>query len=84
MNWLGCENEEQLRKILNEYAEDYLTSPSNNYVAFNSHAENCFQGTLLECIAYMLRFNDLYSGNSHVIIYSKEAYDKLLEILNKN
>lgn len=84
MNWLGCKNEEQLRKILNEYTEDYLTSSSNSYVVFNSNAENCFQGTLLDCVAYMLRFNDFHSGNAYVSLYSKEAYDKLLEILNKN
>ncbi len=67
-----------LERLTTEYKEEYLTSPNNEYVVFDGAAKVIFEGTIEECVAFME-----VTAKKYLAIYSKEAYDKMIEKISR-
>lgn len=67
-----------LEKLTTDYKEEFLTSPNNEYVVFSGTAKVVFEGTIEECVAFME-----VTAKKYLAIYSKEAYDKMIEKISK-
>lgn len=65
-----------IETMISEYVEEYLTSDSNTFVVYDGTAEVLFKGTLNECCAYKR-----VVGKDYLAIYSKEAYNKMINII---
>lgn len=69
------------KELLQEEVELYLLSPTNKFVVFNGKGEIEFEGTLPECYVY----SKWYRRNKGFdpCIYSKEAYDDMINVMLK-
>lgn len=67
-----------LEKIINQYKEEYLTSSNNDYVVFDGTAKVIFEGTIEECVAFIE-----VTAKKYLAIYSKEAYNKMIEKISR-
>lgn len=67
-----------LEKIINQYKEEYLTSPTNEYVVFDGTSKIVFEGTIEECVAFIE-----VTAKKYLAIYSKEAYNKMIEKISR-
>lgn len=63
-----------LERLTTEYKEEYLTSSNNDYVVFDGTAKVIFEGTIEECVAFIE-----VTAKKYLAIYSKEAYNKMIE-----
>lgn len=70
------------KQLLQEEVEMCLTSLTNTFVVFNGKAEIEFEGTLPECYVY----SKWYRRNKGFdpCIYSKEAYNEMINQLKEN
>lgn len=57
---------------------EYLTSPSNTYVVFDGTATILFRGTMKECYVYRIVYKR--EMGFEPVIYSQEAYDKMMKL----
>ena len=64
------------KRMITEYVEEYLTSESNKYVAYDGTAKVLFEGTLNECCAYKR-----IVGKDYLAIESRESYDEMCKKL---
>ena len=67
-----------LERLTTEYKEEYLISQNNEYVVFSGTAKIVFEGTIEECVAFME-----VTAKKYLAIYSKEAYDKMIEKISR-
>ena len=66
-------------KLIDTYVKCFLQSEKDEYVVFDCKAEKTFEGTLIECVARI----QLGNPEEVLFIYSKENYERMLEVLRK-
>lgn len=67
-----------IKTMITDYVKEYLTSESNTFVVYDGTAEVLFEGILSECCAYKR-----IVGKDYLAIESKEAYNKMINIIKK-
>ena len=73
--------DEILKLIIQDDVEMCLTSSTDDYVVFDGTAEILFEGTFPECYVYSKEFRK-YRGFD-VTIYSREAYEEMMQNIKK-
>lgn len=63
--------------VLDSYVNSFLHSKSNEYVVFDGTSKELFCGSLKRCVAW------LNENKEHYSIYSREAYNEMLNKINE-